>query len=329
MPEGKVSRFLRVISALLVFFTVWLLWARELDGFTPGRDGRLAVPDYAMTNARYVSVKEGRVELESRAKEAAFDLTEHRMDAKDVTAYFYSASQQKTEVTADRAQFYMDERRLHLESNVRSVSPDGFELRGPEAEYRIEKHLLLAPRPVEGELASQKLKVWGDKAESDLDQRTVELMGNARAEYIEKKRGLTRVRGDSALLERDKQMLSFRRHVRMEQSKLVATSGRAEVFYSPREKNVRYLSLLDDVKIQEQGGRYTRSQVAEFFAPTDTIVLSQFPTVYHGDDVVTGDRITLYRTTGVVEVTATNALGGNPKAPKAQPFTKEDEELIP
>ncbi len=96
------------------------------------------------------------------------------------------------------------------------------------------------------------------------------------------------------------------------------------------------MALTEDVKIREQDGRYTRSQVAEFFAPTDTIVLTGFPAVYDGDDAVTGDRITLYRSTKVVEVTATNAAAGaavmeKSKGPAGQPkpLTKEDEELIP
>jgi lipopolysaccharide export system protein LptA len=183
---------------------------------------------------------------------------------------------------------------------------------------------------VEGEMAAKNLKIWGDRAESAIDDRTVELIGDARAQYVEPKRGLTKVRGDRALMERDKQQLTFRKNVKVEQDKMTATSNVANIFYAPEIKNVRYMSLTEDVKITEKGGRYTRSQVAEFFAPTDTIVLSQFPAVYHGDDVVTGDRITLYRTTGVVEVTATNAAGSAQNLErKAQPLTKEDEELIP
>lgn len=325
-----MSRYVRAASLLLVFLAIWLLWPRELDGFTPGRDGRLSVPDYAMVNTRYVSVKEGRVEMESLSQESAYDLAERRMDSKSVITYFYNSEQQRTEVRAAQAQFFMDQRRIHLSGGVTSTSPDGFVMRGPEAEYRMDQRRLSAPRPVEGEMAAKNLRIWGDRAESAIDDRTVELIGDARAQYIEPKRGLTKVRGDRALMERDKQQLTFRKNVKVEQDKMIATSNVANIFYAPEIKNVRYMSLLEDVKITEKGGRYTRSQVAEFFAPTDTIVLSQFPAVYHGDDVVTGDRITLYRTTGVVEVTATNAAGSAGRLErKAQPLTKEDEELIP
>ena len=79
--------------------------------------------------------------------------------------------------------------------------------------------------------------------------------------------------------------------------------------------------------------------MAEFFAPTDTILLTGFPSVYDGDDAVTGDKITLYRTTGVVEVTAANAAGaqihgtgkgsGKKTGDQAPSLNKEDDELIP
>jgi LPS export ABC transporter protein LptC len=328
-----VRRLLRLLSAVLLFLTVCVLWPRELDGFAPGRDGRLVVPDYAMTNARYVSVQDGKVEVESFSRDAAYDLHRRRMDAADVTAYFYDAENQKTEVKADRAVFHMDERRVHLQDNVRSLSPDGFLMRGSEADYHMDKRFLRAPQPVEGETADRALRVWGDSAETAIDEKKVNLIGNARSEIKDKKKGLTKIRGDHAELDREKHEVVFQENVKVEQDKTVGTSRLGHLYYSGRERELRYLSLRDDVKILEEGGRYTRSQVAEFFAPTDTIVLSVFPALYDGDDVVTGDRITLYRATGVVEVTATNAAGNPERLNKDQiqsrPFSSEDEELIP
>ena len=325
---------LQFLSGLILFFTVWFLWPRELDGFVPGRGGGISVPDYAMTNARYVSVKSGRVEIESTAKDATFDLAERRMDAKNVLTYFYNERAERTQVTAERGIFYMSERRVRLLENVRSESPDGFVLRGPEALYAVDKRFFEAPQPVEGEAKDQTIRVWGNRAESNLDENKVRLIGDARANYVEKKRGITKIRGDRAEVDREKEKVTFQNNVQVDQEKTVATGKSAELFYARKDRSVRYMSILDDVKITEEKGRYTRSQVAEFFAPTDTIVLSGFPAVYNGDDAVTGDRITLYRTTGVVEVTATNAAASPEKreAPKkgpARPLTKEDEELIP
>jgi lipopolysaccharide transport protein LptA len=207
-------------------------------------------------------------------------------------------------------------------------------MRGPQVDYFMDKRKLLAPEPVEGETGDHKLQVWGDRAKSFLDEKTVDLDGDARAHFLDKRRGLTKVQGDSAQLDREKREVTFTDHVRVEQGSTTATSQLAHLFYDEQQRNVRYMSLLNNVEIREQNGEHTRSQVAEFFSPTDTIVLSGFPAVYRGDDVVNGDRITLYRTTGVVEVTATNAVGSpeqKHKGKRAPPTTlsPEDEELIP
>lgn len=321
-----------LLSQLLLFLTLWFLWPRDLDGFIAGRDGRLSVPDYGMENARYVSVREGRLELESFAKDAAFDLRNRRMDARNVRMHFYNLAGEKTVVTGDRAAFHLEGRHMHLEGNVESESPDGFQLRGPEANYWMKQRLFKAPQPVEGWTKDKTLHVWGDRAESNLDDRKVFLYGDARAQYKEPRRGLTKVRGDKATLDRDSEEVKFEKNVRVDQDKLTATGQLATLLYARPARTVRYMAVSEDVKIQEAGGRYTRSQVAEFFAPTDTIVLTGFPSVYDGDDAVTGDKITLYRATGVVEVTATNAAASpNRVERKLRPARnmEEDKELIP
>jgi LPS export ABC transporter protein LptC len=330
-----IRRLLRLASGILLFLTIWFLWPRELDGYSLGRDGKSAVPDYSMTRAHYVSVKAGKLEAETFAKEAAFNITLHRMDAKNVVALLYNSADQRTIVTADFAAFLMDERELHLQDNVQALSADGFLMRGPEAVYSLNKRVLAASRPVEGETFLKEVQVWGDRAVAPIDENKVNLYGNARSLYHEPKHGPTRIRGDSAVLDRAAEKVTYFKHVKVEQEKVLGTSETADLFYSREDRGVHYMSMNGDVKIEQEGGRHTRSQVAEFFAPTDTIVLTGFPAVYDGDDAVTGDKITVFRATGVVEVIATNAAGAQQKGkPGAQrsappPLTKEDEELIP
>ncbi len=330
-----ISRSLRILSYVVLFFTIWFLWPRELDGYSLGRDGRTSVPDYGMTNAHYVSVKAGKLEAETFAKEAAFNMTTHKMEAKNVVAMLYNSSDQRTIVTAEHATFLMDERELRLRDNVNALSADGFLMRAPEAIYNMNKRLLTAPQPMSGETFLKEVQVWGDRAEAPIDENKVHLYGNARSLYSEPKHGATRIRGDSAVLDRIAENVTFHRHVKVEQDNVVGTSEAADLYYSNADHGVRYMSLTQDVQIIQDGGRRTRSQVAEFFAPTDTIVLTGFPAVYDGDDAVTGDKITMFRGTGVVEVIATNAAGaqqrgkGSQKSNKPPPLTKEDEELIP
>lgn len=329
------KRALRFLSSSLLFLTIWFLWPRELDSQQLGRSGRSAVPDYSMTNAHYVSVKAGRIEVETYAKNAAFNLTSHRMDAKNVVALVHDSADRRTVITADKAVFQMDERLLHLKENVNALSPDGFALRGPEATYDLKQRLLTAAQPVEGETLEKDLHVWGDRAEAPLDENKVRLFGNARALFQQGAHGPTRIRGERAVLDREEKKVTFEKKVKVEQDKVTGTSETADLFYSPEIKTVRYMSMNGNVRIEQADGKFTRSQVAEFFAPTDTIVLTGFPAVYDGDDAVTGDKITMYRATGVVEVMATNAAaqgrdrGKGVDASQPPPLTKEDEELIP
>jgi LPS export ABC transporter protein LptC len=326
-------RLVRTLSCAVLFLTIWFLWPRELDSSNAGVS-RASVPDYSMTNAHYVSVRAGHLEVETHAKQASFNLTTHRMDARQVVSLVYNSDDERTVITADRARFQMDERILHLEDNVNSLSPDGFLLQGPEAVYNLNKRLLSAPRPVTGHTFDKDVLVWGDRAEAPLDEKKVHLIGDARALYHEAKHGPTRIRGDAAVLDRAEEKVTFQKNVKVEQDKVTGTSETADLFYSGRDKGIRYMSLNTDVTITQPDGKYSRSQAAEFFAPTDTIELSGFPAVYDGDDAVTGDKITVYRATGVVEVTATNAAGaethGTAKGLEKKPtLNKEDEELIP
>lgn len=327
------AAILQYSSSVLLFLTVWFLWPLELDGYLLGKEGRALVPDYAMVNAHYISVKESHVEMESFAKDTSFDLIQHKMEAKNTTSHFYNQLNEKTTVTSDTAYYFMDDRKMLLSGNVKSVAADGFEMRTAAAEYYVNKKFFVAPVPVEGDTKDKSVKIWGNRAESYLDTHKLQLLGDARAEYFAPKRGLTKIRGDRADLDRDAEELNFLKNVKVEQDKIVATGQQSKLFYSKEIKGVRYMSILEDVKIQEQGGRYTRSQVAEFFAPTDTIVLTGFPSVYDGDDAVTGDKITLYRSTGVVEVTAVNAAAKQRRSEhelkKTIRNSKEDEELIP
>jgi len=324
-------KLIRFFTTMVVIASIWLLWPRDLGGTFTGKDGRLAAPDYGMSRMRYVSVKQGKLEMESNSASAAYDMSRSEMVGFQSRSFFYNNDGEPTRVESDKTTFRTDQKKIYLLGNVRSTSPDGFEMLSDQAEYDMAKRYIVAPMPVEGSAQDQSLRVWADRAESFIDTNKIYLIGNARSETIDKKGVPTKIRGERAYVFRDQEKVTFEEKVRVEQGKTEGDSGEAHFFYSPKERTVKYLSMLQDVKIRDVGGKNTRSQVAEFFAPSDTIVLSGFPTVYDGDDVVSGDRITLYRTTGVVEVTAANALG-NPEQPaaKEQPkFTKEDEELIP
>ncbi len=225
-----------MLSHLVFFFTIWFLWPRELDGYSVGRDGRPSVPDYAMVNARYVSVKAGHLEMEAKAKEAAFNMLTHQMIAKNVVALLYNKSDQRTIVTGENAIFRMDERHLHMRDNVQSLSPDGFLMKGPEVNYDLAKRLVTAPKPIEGETFEREVLVWGDRAEAPLDENKIHLIGNARTVFTEKKRGITKIRGESAVMDRNESKVTYFQKVKVEQDKIIGTSETADLYYSDLDR---------------------------------------------------------------------------------------------
>lgn len=321
--------FLRFCTYAIVLFTIWFLWPRELDGSNSAL-GEAVVPDYRMENSRYVSVKDGARQVESYGSKSSFDFIARIMKSDAVTSYFYDSEGKKTVVTGDKGIFFMDQRYFHLIGNVRSESPDGFVITGPEAYYYVNDKRLESPQPTQGVMKDGSLTVWGDRAIGYMDTKILWLYGNARANFLEKKHGISKIRGDKAEMDRVQEKVQFFQNVKVEQENTVGTGETGTLFYTSSDKSLRYMSLNQNVKIEEEDGRYTRSQVAEFFMPTDTIVLTGFPALYDSDDVVTGDKITLYRTTGVVEVLSANGASTRDATKKASAKqSEEDDELIP
>ncbi|NUM89666.1 MAG: LPS export ABC transporter periplasmic protein LptC [Bdellovibrionales bacterium] len=330
-----MRRLLRIATAGLVFVSVWLLWPREMDSVVSARQGVRTVPSYVLANARYTSSREGEREVEAFAEQARVELAARQMHSESITIYQYSANARKVKVTADRGTQFMDERRFQLERNVLSEALDsGFFLKSEKANYLIGPRKLDVPVPLEGWMKDDSLRLWGDRGEGWIDRDEVWVYGNARTRHLDPRRGETRLRGDEAQLLRNDERVNFFKNVRVEQGGVTGTGAEANLFYHQArgaQGQVSYLSLRTDVKIQDERKRYTRSQLAEFYAPTDTIVLSGFPALYDGDDAVTGDRITLYRATGVVEVTGTNAVGGGQHVidgAREPELTEEDKELL-
>ncbi|MCO5142811.1 MAG: LPS export ABC transporter periplasmic protein LptC [Oligoflexia bacterium] len=324
--------FLRKITAVALFLSLWLFWPRNLDTLISTAKGFAYVPDYVMRDVRYVSVRAGSLEIEMNAKDASFDIEKGTLLAKNIVADLYNQKQEKTLLLSNQGEFFQNEQILHLTGDVHSTSPDGFVVTGPKARYLIEKRFFVAESSIHGFSKDQKLKVWGDRAESRIDDNIIDIIGNARSVTESKKDGATEILGDYAKVYRDTKKVNFRSNVNVKQKEILGESEEAEIFYSDKEKAIGYLSLIRDVKIKDREGRFTRSQVAEFFSNTNSIVLSGYPAVFDGDDAVTGDKITLFRSTGVVEVTSTNAAGGistqnEPVDGGKVEITEEDKEL--
>lgn len=350
---NSFQRTLQVFSLLLLFLSFWIMWPSELDSNVLNSEGVTSVPDYRMRNSRYVSVQEGKKNVEFYSDHSTFDLMEKWMTADKAIIYFYDPEEQKTKVTANQATFDMTKKIFYLNGDVVSISPEEFIMKSEKANYFVNLRTIIVPSPVEGVSKEKDMKIWGDRAESSLVTNIVKLFGHARTDYLDPHKGLTKITAENAELLRNDSIANYKNNVTILQKEIVVTGKYASLYFDRREKkakqkklelapevenqvnNIKYMNVTDDVKILEKDGRYTRSQVAEFFAPTDSIVLTGFPSLYNGDDAVTGDKITLYRTTGVVEVTATNAAAKQDTLTKTNKKglptrdSSEDDELIP
>lgn len=315
MPNQPLTRILYAAAAVFLFFTTWLLWPTQLDsGMTrEATEDYVELPDYHMKTFRYASVKGGRRELEVFSDNAVFFLDKQEAHGDKITAYFYNLTGEKTTLLGNEGVFHMGKQHLRVLGDVKSLSPDGFELQGTVVDYFSEKRLLAAPEPVYGVTQEKDVRIWANRAESEIDTNTVQFWGNVRTEYDTKKQGLMKVASDRAHLDRVGKVATYYDNVKVNQQKMEMTSAEASLYYGAERaaatsrNGVRYLVARKDVYIRETASRYSQSQQAEFFANTNSIVLTGFPSVFEGSDTITGDQLTLYRATGVVEVKAANA----------------------
>lgn len=335
-----ILKVINLVASLAIVLAFWFLPANldtTIGGASPGTS---SVPEYLMHEVRNVQTKEGKLEVEMFADMAEFRLGLEMLKATKVHGDFYNEAGEITKLQSDKADYYMKTRMLHLMGNMVCETSDHFFLRGPLADYDMNRRFLQIPQDVNGNTQDNELKFWSDKGESFIDTKTANLYGDARADYMSKKDGLTKIRGDRALIDRNDQAATFFENVKIRQEKYDIDSRIASLFYAKDTKSVQYMVAKENVKIREKSGRYSNSQEAQFFSPTNTIVLLGFPSVYDGDDVITGDRITMFKNTGVVEVTSINAATSEQsitqspdkrdQARQVEPeLTEEDEELVP
>lgn len=345
-----VAKWLGRLSAVIILFAIWLLFPQVLDsGIVRSHEEiEVLLPDYLMRDFRYASVRGQVRDQEIFAKVANFYLAEERAEGDQVRANLYDASGAITRLEGDRGSFLVAKQYLKLVGNVRTESANGFLLSGTEAEYFLSERRAVANQPVEGRTRENDVRVWADTAVAKLDQQEVSFKKNVRTEYQPPKQEVLKIRSDRAVLEQKSQTITYFDQVRMDQGGLKMTSLEASLVYEEKQpersadragpvetksrvNSVRYLLARKDVEIRESSSRLSQSQQAEFFLDTNSIILTGFPSVYDGRDTVTGDRLTLYRSTGVMEVTAANAAFAEKPSQNRQgsaELSGEDLELV-
>lgn len=340
-------RALNAVAWAVIVFSTWLLFPDQLDTgiVRSSAVDELVIPDYFMRDFRYASVRGQVREMEIFAETANFFFEDEKANGSKVVAYFFNINGERTKLIGDRGLFQLGNRQLHVEGNVLSESPDGFKMTGEIADYFANDRRLVSPVRVFGTTQNGDIKIWGDRAEGNLDESILRLFGNVLTDYQAPKADIMKIRSDRAVLNRGSSMATYYDNVKIDQATTKLTCAEANLFYAakpttskvePGNKRtaLRYLVAKKDVEIHESASRSSQSQQAEFFAETNSIVLTGFPSVYDGRDTITGDRLTLYRSTGVIEVSAANAAFSDTSGKRKGGATKsghlegEDLELV-
>lgn len=317
-------------TCLFIFLIIVLFTPHRLDrGVLSASTMRSTVPDYEMQKLRYVATKGLKTDMEVFADQAKFSHKEQALDGLNVSSLIYDEDNNVTKVKGDTGFLDLEKSLLTLEGNVLSRNHDGFQMETEQMFYHTDTRLARSDVEVFGYNEERTMQLWGDTAESDLNSQVAVFRGNAKAYFDNPENERSKIRGDVAFLRRGEAKVDFLGNVLISEENLKSESKRAEVFYGKQTKTLKYMVAYDDVIIRQENGRFTQSQTAEFFAPTDTVVLTGFPSYFDGADTVNGDRMVLHRSTGVLEVTEANAAFNERKNPTdaAAASTGNDEKI--
>ncbi len=280
---------------------------------------------YTLEGIHYTSIEGGKKQSEMTATEAVVYDKTNLFVAENVKMKMFDPTEKSTDIDGKRAYFKMGTKEMDIENDVKVTFPDGFWIKTEKVHYSAADQRVTSQEPFYGESIPQKgitdhMKVWGtgflgSKLSSDVyilknSHAVIRHDGNAE---------ITDVRSDQAKINRFTRQTEFTMNqptsfVETLQGTLNIKSRRQDATYDTKESQLKYMTAWDDVTINEtdakklsEGMKYATCQKAEFHTKQNKILLSGFPSVYQDNDTVTGEVITIYRDTNIVEVTEANA----------------------
>jgi LPS export ABC transporter protein LptC len=103
------------------------------------------VPEYSVDQFNYVSTYQGEKQWRLNADRAYLFNKEKLVHSRVVKAYLYGSDGSITEVTGKEAKYKMNERDIELYGDVRTLFPDGFELKSEYLRYQPDKKRIEIP----------------------------------------------------------------------------------------------------------------------------------------------------------------------------------------
>jgi len=302
------------------------------------------VPEYSVEGFQYVSLAGGVKQWKIQADHAFFYQKEGIAHTLVVKAIVYDKDGKETHVKGDEAKYFFSTGDLEVFGNVVTTFTDGLKTKSQYMKYTGLTRNVDIP-------ISYVVEGWSDPT-ANKDTLEFEAFGmnyqnsTQKAELLSQvkvfaKRDLgkpggpekTTIVSDRAVVDRNRSLVRFFmadqpgkkiRLIGIDQPGMKCEARRAEFQYGAKEKQLRTVRALEEVKIEEVPQmttdyknnprakaplkRYATAGLAVFDTIKNLIILRDFPQVYQDRDTITGEVIILHRLSNLVEVEQSNAI---------------------
>lgn len=300
------------------------------------------VPEYTVEGFQYVSAQAGVKQWKLNADQAFFYQKDGLVHTQNVHAIIYDAKGTETLVTAREAKYFFVSQDLELYGQVTTTFPDGMVTVTEYMKYEAKTRELTVPTE---QLVTGKSQPTPRREALEFEShgltyrdatQKVHLLSRVKVtSQRPTKTGATEeavIESDRAVIDRAKDVATFSmnesrdeklRFVHLTQPGLKARARRAEFRYGAKDRRLRTVRAMEEVKIEETPAaprdsatnprsrapqtRYATAGNAEFDSIRNRIVLRDFPQVYQDRDTITGEVIIVHRDTNQVEVEQSNA----------------------
>lgn len=278
---------------------------------------------YTIDGFHYTAVEGEIKHWQMEAIEAILFEKSQLVRAQKARIKMFDTAAKITLIEGDEAHYQMGNRDLEMVGNVKVTFPDGFWIKTTKAYYSAKTGLITTKEPFYGEAVPQKgelMQIWGTGFEASKTKPEINVLSQTKVRMRRLAADeVTDVQSDKGRVDRITKIAYFwmndsTRFVESQQGTLHVRSKRQDATYDPASHVLKYMTAYDDVLIKETdpvrgkaGLKYATSQKAEFLTQENKILLSGFPSAYQEHDTLTGELITIYRNTNMVEVTHANA----------------------
>ena len=290
-----------------------------------------ALPKIWISDFTYVIDENTPNEIRFFAKKVYYETSDHTVRGKDARVELSS----KIKLTGTDFKFDQSDEKFELSGNVTISFADGFKLRTQTLKYWHKENLVTVPDDTKitgGRLFKSSETTAFSAMGLDLNTQTSKLRLHSnvafelRAKRGKKKKkgqihiGHVKIQSDRSLIDRKKKLVEFSmnpelklkdRFVRVSFTSL-ELKGRAAAIQGPNsDQNETRLVIKKDIEIKEplSGQEFKGTcQLVEIAANLGTVSLKNYPQIYLGENLFTGEEIILNRFENTLEVKNSNGL---------------------